>query len=139
MPRHPQLVYADRVELLLRPELLWLDVGCGHTFAPIWLPDGKRFEPGPRLQDSKCVGIDLDLGALRANRFCKLPLQASVTALPFKSATFDLVTANMVFEHLPDPGPALREIRRVLRPGGQVLLHTPSLFWFGTLVAKLIP
>jgi SAM-dependent methyltransferase len=138
MPRHPKLIYAERVERLLHPETLWLDVGCGHTFAPISLPDGSILAPGAG-HASRGVGIDLDLDALLANRFSKHRLQASVLALPFKASSFDLVTANMVFEHLPDPRPALSEIRRVLRPGGRMLLHTPSLFWFGTLVARIIP
>ena len=42
--------------------------------------------------------------------------------LPFADASFDCVTAGWVLEHLNDPAPGLREIARVLRPGGRVLL-----------------
>ena len=42
--------------------------------------------------------------------------------LPFADATFDCVTCGWVIEHLPDPEPGLREMCRVLRPGGSLLL-----------------
>lgn len=46
--------------------------------------------------------------------------------LPFADGTFDLVTANQVFEHVRDLEPPLDEIARVLRPGGRVLALFPS-------------
>lgn len=49
-------------------------------------------------------------------------LAADVTRLPFAEAAFDCVTCGWVIEHLPDPEPGLREMRRVLRPGGSLLL-----------------
>lgn len=47
---------------------------------------------------------------------------ADVTRLPFADGSFDCVTCGWVIEHLPDPEPGLREMRRVLRPGGSLLL-----------------
>jgi SAM-dependent methyltransferase len=49
-------------------------------------------------------------------------LAADVTRLPFADASFDCVTCGWVIEHLPDPQPGLREMCRVLRPGGSLLL-----------------
>ncbi len=49
-------------------------------------------------------------------------LAADVTRLPFADGSFDCVTCGWVIEHLPDPEPGLREMRRVLRPGGSLLL-----------------
>lgn len=46
--------------------------------------------------------------------------------LPFEDATFDLVYASFVVEHLDDPGAAFREWRRVLRDGA-VLVVTPNM------------
>lgn len=45
-----------------------------------------------------------------------------VTQLPFADASFDCVTCGWVIEHLPDPRPGLKEIARVLRPGGRLFL-----------------
>jgi len=49
-------------------------------------------------------------------------------ALPFRDATFDVIVANNVIEHLHDPADAVREMRRVLRPGGQLLYTIPFLY-----------
>lgn len=45
--------------------------------------------------------------------------------MPFGEASFDFVIANHVLEHVPDLDKALREIHRVLRPGGYAILQTP--------------
>ena len=50
--------------------------------------------------------------------------------LPFSDHTFNLVWASEVLEHLADPDFAAREMRRVLKPGGRLILTTPnSHFW----------
>ena len=49
-------------------------------------------------------------------------VQASVTALPFGDRSFDIVTARLLFQHLTDPGRVVDELRRVLRPGGCILV-----------------
>ncbi len=61
-------------------------------------------------------------------------LEACVCALPFADASFDLVVAAHVLEHLPDPVEALAEIRRVLRPGGQVVACITRHSWLGAYI-----
>ena len=51
-------------------------------------------------------------------------MRADATRLPFPDGVFDAVTALNVLYHLPDPVPALREVRRVLRTGGRLLAAT---------------
>ena len=51
--------------------------------------------------------------------------RVDIEAMPFDDGTFDLVIANHVLEHVDDDLRALREIRRVLRPGGRAVLQTP--------------
>jgi SAM-dependent methyltransferase len=53
---------------------------------------------------------------------------ADVTGgLPFEAALFDCVVAGEIIEHVPDPDRLLVEIRRVLRPGGTLVLSTPNM------------
>lgn len=65
-----------------------------------------------------------------------LRVQANVFHLPFAAATFDRVVAAEVIEHLPDPGAALKEIRRVLTPNGSFIATVP---YRETLSACLCP
>jgi SAM-dependent methyltransferase len=52
----------------------------------------------------------------------------SAVALPVRSNAIDSILCNEVLEHLPDPAAAVREIRRVLRPGGRAYVTAPFLW-----------
>nr|HPO38377.1 methyltransferase domain-containing protein [Kiritimatiellia bacterium] len=51
--------------------------------------------------------------------------RVDVTQIPYAAASFDWVICNHVLEHVPDDVQALRELWRVLRPGGHAILQTP--------------
>lgn len=101
----------------------WLDLGCGHQILPEWV---RADEPGIVALCRRAVGIDLDFPSLRANRVIRDRILGDLSRLPLATERFDLVTANMVFEHLERPLEVLGEIRRVLKPGGRLLVHTPN-------------
>jgi len=54
-------------------------------------------------------------------------VRADIGALPFRDSAFELIICCHVLEHLPADAPALREIVRVLKPGGQALVMVPML------------
>jgi ubiquinone/menaquinone biosynthesis C-methylase UbiE len=62
---------------------------------------------------------------------------ADVTRLPFADGSFDTVTCGYVLEHLPDPRPGLRELSRVLVPGGRMLLFATEDNMSGALTSRL--
>lgn len=136
---HPQRIYFDRVDQRLKPEMNWLDVGCGRKLIYSWLPDGQELENELIARPARLVGIDLDLAALRDNVSCRDLLMAGAEALPFADASFDLVTSNMVFEHVERPVPALTEIRRVMRPGARLIIFTPNALDIVSLIARTVP
>lgn len=61
-------------------------------------------------------------------------LQARLPVLPFADDSFDLVIAAHVLEHLPEPVAALAEMRRVLRPGGQIVACMTRQSWLGAYI-----
>lgn len=99
----------------------WLDAGCGRHSIPHW-----RVGDIETLRDRKLemFGCDVDHAALcdrpRSDRVCT----ASLAALPFRDASFSLVTSNMVFEHLTEPEASVAELVRVTAPSGRIVVHT---------------
>jgi ubiquinone/menaquinone biosynthesis C-methylase UbiE len=104
----------------LRPGDRALDLGCGAgTFTALMADAGVR-----------ALGADVAEAALaRARRrhpelyFTLVPFDGP---LPLPDNSFELVWASEVIEHVADTGRWLSEIRRVLVPGGRLLLTTPS-------------
>lgn len=73
---------------------------------------------------SEAVGVDLSSGMLAHAQARGLDVvQGSVTALPFRDASFDTVCSFKVLAHVPDIDGALRELARVTRPGGHLVLE----------------
>ena len=79
-----------------------------------------------RARAAYLVGCDVEIEHLRVNQLLSARVGADAERLPFVSASFDLVTANMVLEHLRDPGRVFREVARVLAPGGAFVFVTPN-------------
>ena len=113
-----------------------LDIGCGDGSAAA--------TAAPILRPHRLVGVDWSQDALRrANRHLSA-VRGGLTdpGLPFASGSADAVLFSEVIEHLVDPDAALDELRRVLRPGGHLLLSTPNLAaWYnrGLLLAGVQP
>ncbi len=96
-----------------------LDVGCGNGAL-------LRRSPARPL----AVGADISRSALAlAHERGLWVVRATFEGphLPFRGQTFDCVTCLDVIEHLFDPRPLLRELRRVLRPNGILILQTPNV------------
>lgn len=91
-----------------------LDVGCG------W---GRELA---RLRDA--VGIDICLPFLKtARNYVRNPvILADAHFLPFRAGSFDFVAISEVIEHVAQPTKVIRELKRVLRQRGRLLLQTPN-------------
>ena len=85
------------------------------------------------------IGIDFDQASLKSHRSIKLLVRGDINKLPFRKSAFDLITANMVLEHLQDPGAQFLEVARVLKEGGLFLFHTPNRKGYRTIIGRLIP
>jgi SAM-dependent methyltransferase len=96
-----------------------LDAGCGRSLFT---------EIRPRWPFTIVASdVDHDLLASRREEFPEVRfLVGDAQPLPFRDRAFDALFAGELVEHLPDPVPALREFRRVLKPGGTLILTTPN-------------
>jgi SAM-dependent methyltransferase len=107
----------------LAPERM-LDVGCG---------DGRLAREIKQVLPRVVVhGCDLSVAALnRAEGLDRrYAVDLNVDRLPEPDGSLDLVVASEVLEHVIDPGQAVAEFHRVLRPGGHILITVPNVaFW----------
>jgi len=96
-----------------------LDVACGAGFGMQVL----------RHVGACAVGMDLDTSALIEARGidASVPVvRADATRLPLPDRCIDLVTSFETLEHVSEAAMLVRELRRVLRPGGRLVLSTPN-------------
>ena len=115
----------------INPEGTMLDLGCG---------EGRHiFGLMEKFPDLKCIGLDPHIESLdKAFEGLKFLesisntktnfLSGSAYSLPFSDDSFDLVVCSEVLEHLHDYKDAIKEINRVLKPGGQFLASVPAEF-----------
>lgn len=101
-----------------RPRIL--DVGCGT---------GANLLMLSQYGDAEGVDVSEDALAFCRERGLENVKLGAAEKLPYDDDTFDLVTALDVVEHLDDDLAGLREMRRVLRPGGRVLLFVPTFMF----------
>jgi SAM-dependent methyltransferase len=117
-PSRTSVQYAVRKPLLDWLEaqdvrgLRVLDVGCGDR------PYEELLSGAAEI-----VGFDVP-GNPHAD------LHGSIDAIPVEEASFDVVLCLQVLEHVPDPAAAVRELRRVVKPGGRVFLSTHGVYPF---------
>jgi SAM-dependent methyltransferase len=121
----------------------WWFVGRRHLFARELLKAGNRGSQevldvgsgtGSNLRMLRDLGFFNAVGldnSEQAIRFCAekglAPVRyGDICAMPFDSDSFDLVLATDVIEHVEDDSLALREVARVLRPGGKALITVPA-------------
>lgn len=131
----PDPAYASRADYILKTILKYkpkqvLEVGCGRGFYLYCLTKFKFIQT--------IYGIDLNHEVLKAAKknlnHKKIKLtRANIYKLPCKNQQFDLIICSEVLEHLQDDFKAMRELKRILKPKGKLIITVPHLnfpfFW----------
>lgn len=131
------MVTVDINKLNLKPNDVVLDAGCGL---------GRHLRHLARIPELKIFGIDKNTWALcetaksletqpDAQSKDYLVSAADINKLPFADASFDCIICSEVLEHIPDHKNAIKELDRILKPQGTLVVSVPRFFaesicWF---------
>jgi len=136
--RDGTLAFYQRIDALLSPEMVVLDIGAGR---------GAQFERGGYVGDllrlrgrvKRIVGVDVDPAVLQNAHMDEAAIISPGQRLPFEDGTFDLIYSDWVLEHIENPGDFASEINRLLKPGGWFCARTPGKWGYIALMANLVP
>jgi SAM-dependent methyltransferase len=128
-PVDDHALFDEAVRRHLDDTSVVLDAGAGR---------GVRYPYDYRELVARLVGVDVSENIF-ANRLLDHAVRGDLTRLPFRDGTFDVVFSKFVFEHLQDPLACMRELRRVTRPGGSLVIHTPNRYHYVAVGAMLTP
>ena len=135
---HEQHFYLRMLQASSYPNIRWLDAGCGHTLIQSWLRDSAHIEREFLSQAAILVGADADWKSLVRDSPIRR-VACDLESLAFPNSYFDLITCNMVVEHLKQPSLVFAEFFRVLRSGGKVLILTPNVYHWVNAVSRFTP
>ena len=134
---HTQVQYARFLASHVTPGVRWLEVGCGRHIVPEWaikMPEQRTWAERASL----LAGIDVD-SAIAEHPLLNMRVYGLAGTLPFRPASFDLISANMVAEHFPNPEEILRDVHSTLSPGGRFIFHTPNYRYYLIRLASWTP
>lgn len=132
--------FFSRVNALLRPDMVCVDFGAGRG-RELQRPNPGYAQRLATLQGKvrKTIGIDVDDAVLGHPFLDERIVVAPGEALPLAAESVDLMVANWVLEHLPDPQLFAAEMRRVLKPGGWLCAHTVNRWGYVGIGARAVP
>jgi len=105
----------------------YLDIGCGTGTAVVNLSLSDRI--------TEAHGSDISIGMLRVCRKNARAAGGGVTltqsdaqSLPYQDESFDFITCHAILHHVPHPEQVVREVHRLLKPGGRALMFEPTRY-----------
>lgn len=127
-----------RVNSLLNPSDRVLDVGAGRG---AWVESTtSKFKLALRSLKGKCaeyIGVDVDAAVLN-NPTTHTNLLIANGVFPVDDESIDLILSDYVLEHVEDPASFVREVNRVLKPGGWFCARTPHKWHYVSCIAQIV-
>ena len=133
------MAFLVRVHAVIRPDMTVLEFGAGRGK---WLDDPSPFRRrlGMLSRHTRhVVGADVDPAVQGNEGVDERVVLAHGAPLPFADASFDLISAFSVLEHLDTPEFTASELARVLKPGGWIIGWTPNCYGYVGVGAKILP
>src|SRR5579859_8201431 len=133
------VLFHARVQELLRPDAIAVDVGCGRGAQA---DDPVRLRRDLRILRGKCsqvIGLDVDPAAAGNPFIDQFRLIESSGRWPLETGSADLAVADFVLEHIADPQTFFGEAARVLRPGGVLCIRSINAWSYVALASRLVP
>jgi SAM-dependent methyltransferase len=121
--------FDGMIRRYLRPEAAALDAGAGR---------GAEYPYDYARHIARMAGADREAAVLENPNLSEATV-GDLADLPYGDGEFDLVFSKFVFEHLERPLRVLRELRRVMKPGAHLLIHTPNRWHYVPIGAILTP
>lgn len=132
------IAFYSRVNALIRPDSTLLDFGAGRGAPHLDDPcEYRRRLLGFRGKVARVIGMDVDRAVLENPGVDEAHVLEIGAPLPLPDASVDIVLADWVLEHLPDPKATIDEFTRVLRSGGWICARTPNRWHYQYLAAQL--
>ena len=127
--RGPYHEYDNLILSLLKPGMNLLDIGCGRTFpmAPKWLSTGANIYGVDPEANSSTVPEKTTIISGRAEK------------INCDDQKFDIIISRAVLEHIEKPEKVFKELHRLLKTGGKIVLLAPSKYDYISMAARLIP
>lgn len=127
--RDPVLRFCQILDTKLQPSSIVLDLGAGS---------GERNQYKIKGKVRQMVGVDVD-ERVTSNPLLDVGIIGDASHLPFEDQTFDLVFSIYVLEHISAPVAFLKEVQRVLKPGGIFLAITPNIYHYVAVISRFTP
>lgn len=131
------MAFYNRVNALLTPQSIVLDVGCGRG---AYADDPVLYRRKMRILRGKCAKvIGLDIDSASANNPCIDEFRLLEESWPIESQSVDLVLMDSVVEHLVEPARIFAQCFNALREGGVLCIRTPNLWSYFGVMVRMFP
>jgi SAM-dependent methyltransferase len=132
--------FYSRIRHLINADSVVVDFGAGRGLLGTLIPDHPKMSiVDLRSSAKRVIGVDIDPAVMENELLDEAHIIKNDNILPFADNSVDLIFANWVLEHVENPDNFMREMRRVLKPGGWFCARTPNRWGYVGMAVTMIP